>query len=335
MNPIICNNYYEKYMKYKKKYIDYKKKLYTNKNIIGGGINGKITLYRIQNGQEGDFPSFIQDQNVVNLDEYSNLDDLYEMMSKFTFYIKLETICDGKVCVIYYRIGSIVGSGATSFAFRIEQIIPHLLSDVNNNFIIKFNREKGKEKNSNEGQQLDNFNVLPRIKALYQGTGIIDFAIFNFLGDDLENFLKAHTSISPTDQLSLIRQLHEQLYAMNSNKPKQFHNDVKLANIVVIQSNPPNPTFQLSLIDYGLATVNMSQFGTAYTTCMIGCLRFCLQKYEKSKSLPFNKDSLIKLTQRLYRIRDSLDSYSTDYVGFFNVVICLIGDTDVLNDIYI
>jgi hypothetical protein len=77
--------------------------------------------------------------------------------------------------------------------------------------------------------------------------------------------------------------------------------------------------YELSLIDYGLLTKGESNKGTFQSMCIYGCARF-LYDIEKVD---------IRVILPLFR------STSTDYVGFFHVVVFLLNPTYRPFDIYI
>lgn len=219
-----------------------------------------------------------------------------------------------------YQIIEIAGSGTTGIVYKIKQIEPLLSPGSNNSFAIKLTAydPKHEPENRNEGINIDYIPVKDRVKAIYQGlTGVIDFAIYKYLGEDLINFLR---TIDLTGEMlsSLIRQLHEQLYALNSNDT--YHNDVKMENIVVL-STDVSSNLELSLIDYGLYE-HYSNKGTSYSMCIRGCAKFLLG------SKPPLAEDLKKLVNELLK-----KATSTDYVGFFNVIISLLNPSSAF-DIY-
>ena len=298
-------NYYDKYIKYKNKYTQYKKQIYCNENIIGGGIAGHISFCTVEHLPILPVPV----PNIMSLND--------------THYIKLTVVGTGYK---YYRIIRKAGEGFTSIVYLIQE-------QEQEHFVIKFNKLENFD-NDKEGLATDILHIPARIKALYQGRLDVDFVIFNFLGIDLLLFLKNHTDISPLNQLSLIRQLHEQLYELNKNT--QFHNDVRCQNIVVNPNpdpvpNPvsdpvsnPNISYILSLIDYGRYCGGASNGGSFISMCMQGCAQRCIE------ILP------IMLKHELYYIKKVQSSLvSTDYVGFYNFVIDLICKSQISYDIYI
>lgn len=301
-------NYYDKYIKYKNKYTQYKKQIYCNENMTGGGIPGSISFCTESHEPIHPIP------NILSLDA--------------TIYIKLTVVdSDDK----YYKIIRKAGEGSTGFVYLIEEQQLQPPSQPPPQFVIKFNKinrdnedyEIHKHDNSKEGEKTERLSIPDHIKALYQGTIEVDFVIYNFLGVDLLPFLQDHPDISSSNQLSLIRQLHEQLYTLNTMN--QFHNDVKCSNIVVSPNPSPNPNllYQLSLIDYGIYTSPYSRKGASISMCMRGCAQFCMDL------LPSDKISVSPIIQN---VRDF--SLSTDYVGFFNFVINLICKSEMSYYIY-
>jgi hypothetical protein len=105
--------------------------------------------------------------------------------------------------------------------------------------------------------------------------------------------------------MSLIEQLHTQLHTLNHNK--QFHNDVKINNIVMRKITDLDK-YELSLIDYGALTTDESNMGTFQSMCIRGCAQYLHREYPS-----FDE-----------RVRSLYISTSTDYVGFFHVVIFLL-----------
>jgi hypothetical protein len=275
-------------MKYKKKYIDYKNNLLAlsgKKNaLIGGGIDAQIAF----------------------------LDGIF---------IRVSYNDKSGPKVVKYRIIKKVGSGVSGTVYSLEQIEPHLPPGSNNSFVIKLTMlvdDKVHGYNKQEGYSLDFLKVEERVKAIYQGrNGIIDFAIYKYLGENLESFFKK-SDITGKTLLSLIQQLHTQLYTLNSNDT--FHNDVKMQNIVV---HEVSGNLELSLIDYGNLTRTHSQRGTTHSMCIRGCAEFLL-----GSKPPLNAE-LQQLVRALLP-----KATSTDYVGFFNVIICMLNSTFCAWDIY-
>lgn len=127
----------------------------------------------------------------------------------------------------------------------------------------------------------------------------------------METFLKKG-GITRKTLSSLIQQLHDQLYKLNHSNA--FHNDVKKENIVV-RSTDAHGNLELSLIDYGLYTPVTSDMGSYYSMCISGCAKFFL-------SIEFPK--INKNLKKLRNLIDKIKATNTDYVGFFNVIICLL-----------
>jgi hypothetical protein len=201
-------NYYDKYMKYKTKYIEYKNKLMVANGkkrdgrgrsalvgdscedaIVGGGIQADIA-----------FLSSIKPETILPI---TNITDI---TSKKPLYIKI-MVSDEPVRV--YEVVEQVGKGTTGTVFKIipQQTEPGI-------FVIKLSILKSDSDdafNKEEGKIIDELPVPPRVKALFQGkTGNIDFAIFNYMGQDLKTFLRYNSrTITPTKILSLIKQLHK------------------------------------------------------------------------------------------------------------------------------
>ena len=312
--PKLCN-YYEKYMKYKKKYIDYKNNLLAlsgkKSALIGGGIDAQIA-----------FLDSVDDPLPDEFIKYYIIDNNW---LSYPIVVKYFDSTDKKQKVVRYRIIEKAGSGATGAVFKLQQIEPPLPPPPpgsNNSFAIKLtilkvddvdDAEK-KAKNKKEGENIDILQVEERVKAIYQGrTGNIDFAIYNYLGENLETFFKKG-GITKETKLSLIRQLHDQLYRLN--RSNSFHNDVKTENIVVLSTVAPG-NLELSLIDYGLYTHGISKMGTFYSMCIHGCAHYYLDI--KFTTIDENLKKLIKIIKKIKE-----NATSTDYVGFFNVIICLL-----------
>jgi serine/threonine protein kinase len=285
-------NYYDKYIKYKKKYIDYKNKLLDMK---GGGINSNILFYTVRDGSSENVSStelttFFNDNNISKL----HIKILYEKNTKF----------------IAYRFIDKVGSGSYSNVYQIEQVEP-VPEPGSQNFVIKLNTD-GKEENMDEGLTIDMLNVSSSVKAIFQGEAEdnenIFYAIYNYLGQNLRIFFGNPANlVGLTDKqyMSLIEQLHIQLYAINSKN--QFHNDVKIENIVM-RKMTGSDEYELSLIDYGILTFTKSNRGTFQSMYIRGCAQYL------SELNP----------QVFYKVKPLLVSTSTDYVGFFHVVIFLL-----------
>jgi serine/threonine protein kinase len=288
-------NYYDKYIKYKKKYIDYKNKLLDMK---GGGINANIHFYTFRdNGSE---------RNVNN----NRMSFLLNSTFIFNLYIKITYIdIEGNEHSVKYRFIKKVGHGAYGDVYRIRQVDP-VPEPGSPNFVIKLNI-KGETDNMKEGEAIDRLNVSPSVKAIFQGkTGDIVYAIYNYLGQDLNTFFSNPVNLIGFTQehtMSLIEQLHTQLHTLNSNR--QYHNDVKIDNIVM-RKTTDRDKYELSLIDYGLITRDNSDKGSLLSMCIRGCATF-LRKTDSLHPAPFRSIPLF-------------NSISTDYVGFFYVVIFLL-----------
>lgn len=313
-------NYYEKYKKYKKKYIDYKNNLLTlsrkKSALIGGGLDAQISFFDVENNQN-------LSQDFVK----AWIKNLNGIVKPFHINIKYTDTTDKTEKVVKYKIIEKAGGGIYGTVYKLEQIESQPGS--NNSFAIKLtmlNQSDDLAENKKEGTIIDTLDVEERIKAIYQGrTDNIDFAIYNYLGDNLETFLKKY-SITGKTLLSLIKQLHIQLYKLNSKY--HFHSDVKIENIVVrsTDASMTHDDFELSLIDYGLFKKDTSNYGTTHSMCIYGCAYFLLEKSLLENSLTENLKQLVE--QLLPK------ATSTDYVGFFNVIICMLISTFCAWNIY-
>jgi serine/threonine protein kinase len=336
-------NYYDKYMKYKTKYIEYKNKLIIvngkkrggssegRSMLVGGGLNASIAFF-------SNNTFFANDSNVkTNIDHHIRLFYITNKNPQYTIYIIVTYILDNNAHIITYKIIKKVGSGTSGTVYKLEQIQPSPQSSLNN-FVIKLNvldKVEGKlTEIDKEGQYTDKLQIPYRSKALFQGnTCNIDFAIFNYLGQDLGTFLSKNSkSMTAEIILSLIKQLHEQLYSLNSNN--YFHNDVKMQNIVVqkvskINEETKTEYFEYvpSIIDYGLVTVNTSQMGTIESMCLYGCASFLLEKITEEE------DEERKLLVAKLTLLQTI-TVSSDYVGFFNIIICLLNPNYCAYNIY-
>jgi serine/threonine protein kinase len=310
-------NYYDKYMKYKTKYIEYKNKLLVvngkkrgggRSTMVGGGIDARIAFYTMggfldNNFVKNDIDTIIIDHPVYLIVTYIDSDNAY---------------------IIKYKIIEKVGSGTSGTVYKLEQIQPQQPQSSLNNFVIKLkvlDKDEGKLTDiQEEGINTDKIHVPPRVKALFQGnTCNIDFAIFNYLGEDLKTVLRDNSStMTEMTILSLITQLHEQLYQLN--KSSSFHNDVKMQNIVV---QPTSSTYELSLIDYGIYTYSSSNKGSIESMCIHGCAQFYIDSIGQSYT------DKLKIIRKFKSI-----AVSSDYVGFFNIIICLLSPNFCAYDIY-
>jgi hypothetical protein len=310
-------NYYDKYIKYKKKYIDYKNKLL---DIKGGGINSSIRFYTVGDGgseqsvSSTELPSFLNGNNISRL------------------HIKILYIHEDKLKFIAYRFIKKVGSGSYGDVYQIEQVEP-VPQPGSPNFVIKLNiKKRDKKYNMVEGETIDGLKVSPSVKAIFQGwVGNIDYAIYNYLGQNLHTFFSKWENLKDFTQeqyRSLIEQLHTQLYALNSNR--QYHNDVKIDNIVMCKTTSSDDyelslidyklsliDYKLSLIDYGLLTRDNSDKGSFHSMCIRGCAQYL------SIDIPFFNQA-----------NSLFISTSTDYVGFFHVVVFLLNPTYKHSEIY-
>jgi serine/threonine protein kinase len=326
------HNYYEKYMKYKTKYIEYKNKLIVvngkkrggssegRSTMVGGGIDARIAFY-VGGG--------ILDDDYVkkDIDEIMEDNDVYLIVT----YVDL----DNNAHIIKYKIIEKVGSGTSGTVYKLEQIQqpqqPQQPQSSVNNVVIKFkvlDKDEGKlTDNEKEGKNTDKLQIPERTKALFQGnTCNIDFAIFNYLGKDLKTFLSENSSSMTAEIiLSLITQLHDQLYQLNISN--SFHNDVKMQNIVV---QPKSSTYELSLIDYGHYTHKFSNKGSIESMCIYGCAQFYIDSVDSVDSM-FGQPYTNELTT--IRILKQI-AVSSDYVGFFNIIICLLSPNFCAYDIY-
>jgi serine/threonine protein kinase len=315
------HNYYEKYMKYKTKYIEYKNKLMVvngkkrgggRSALVGGGTVARIAFY-VMGG--------ILDNNFVK-------NDIDTIMIEHQVYLIVTYVdLNNNAHIIKYKIIEQVGKGRSGTVYKLEQIQPSPQSSLNN-FVIKLNvldKDEGKDEgkltdNEKEGINTEKLQISERTKALFQGnTCNIDFAIFNYLGKDLKTFLSENSSSMTAEIiLSLITQLHDQLYQLN--KSNSFHNDVKMQNIVV---QPTSSTYELSLIDYGICTHNSSNKGSIESMCIYGCAQFYIDSIGQS------------YTNELTTIRNLKSiAVSSDYVGFFNIIIFLLSPNFCAYDIY-
>jgi serine/threonine protein kinase len=305
-------NYYDKYMKYKTKYIEYKNKLIVVNGkkregrsrcvLNGGGYNANIYFY-----------TDIELRNQVK-----GIKDIKDITNKKSLYIKIVSILP--ICV--YQVIEKVGEGTTGTVFKIKKIVLLPAQSEPEMFVIKLTAgilPGESNQNTLEGLRIDSLPVLPRVKALFQGnTERVDFAIFNYLGQDLDNFLHDNSNtITAPIILSLIKQLHEQLSSLN--KSGNFHNDVKMSNIVV---QPKSPTYELSLIDYGHCTDKSSNSGTTISMCIHGCALYILE-YEIPEIYSTPIQTLLT------------KAVSSDYVGFFNIIICLLSPSNSAYQIYL
>jgi hypothetical protein len=302
------HNYYEKYMKYKTKYIEYKNKLMVvngkkrcnGGGIVGGGLDANIAFYSNE-----------------QLNQPLLINDIKDIINKKSLYIRITSILPS--CV--YKVEEKVGEGISGTVLKIKKIRPLPAQSEPEIFVIKLTiltDSKDNALNKEEGENIDKIHshipyIVPnRVKALFQGkTGKIDFAIFNYLGQDLKTFLRDNSStMTAPIILSLITQLHEQLYILNRNT--FYHNDVKMPNIVVKIDEKTGSNYELSLIDFGIVTYKNSGKGTIESMCLYGCASFLLGVISEEEKL---KTELIKLQSK---------AVSSDYVGFFNIIICLL-----------
>ena len=320
-------NYYEKYMKYKTKYIEYKNNLMvvngkkrgsgSKSTLVGGGLNARIAFFADN--------KFLNNSNVkFDIERFISIN--------YSIYIIVTYILENTAHIITYKIKKKVGSGTSGTVYKLEQIQPSPQSSLNN-FVIKLNvldknegKDEGKDEGKltdidKEGQYTEKLQIPVSSKALFQGnTCNIDFAIFNYLGEDLKTFLSNNSSTMTAEIiLSLITQLHEQLYELN--KSNSFHNDVKMQNIVV---QPISSTYELSLIDYGICTHSSSNKGSIESMCIYGCAQFYM---DSMIGQPYTIES--SPIQNLKSI-----AVSSDYVGFFNIIICLLSPNISAYNIY-
>ena len=93
---------------------------------------------------------------------------------------------------------------------------------------------------------------------------------------------------------------------------------------IVVRSTDASSNLELSLIDYGLYK-DCSERGTYQSMCIQGCARFLLATKDDKQALD---QSLIQLVNELLK-----KATSTDYVGFFNVIISLLNPSSAF-DIY-
>jgi serine/threonine protein kinase len=315
-------------MKYKTKYIEYKNNLLvvngkkrgsgSKSTLVGGGLNASIAFF-------SNNTFFANNSNVkTNIDHHISL---FNITSLNPIYIIVTYILNNTAHIITYKIIKKVGSGTSGTVYKLEQIQPSPQSSLNN-FVIKLNvldKDEGKDESKlteidKEGQNTDKLQILYRSKALFQGnTCNIDFAIFNYLGQDLGTFLSKNSStMTAPIILSLIKQLHEQLYSLNNSS--NFHNDVKMPNIVVKVDEKTGIDYELSLIDFGLVTHKNSGRGTIESMCLYGCASFLLEKITEEEEEEEEEERKI-LVHELKNLQ--LIAVSSDYVGFFNIIICL------------
>jgi hypothetical protein len=133
----------------------------------GGGIHAFIRFYTVLDGSSeqsvssDDLPSFLNGNNISRL------------------HIKISYIHEDKLKFIAYRFIKKVGNGSYGNVYQIEQVEP-VPEPGSPNFVIKLNT-KGETYNMYEGMNIDMLNVLPSVKANFQGMADnIVYAIFIF-----------------------------------------------------------------------------------------------------------------------------------------------------------
>ena len=180
------HNYYEKYMKYKTKYIEYKNKLLV---VNGKKREGGRSMYVLNGGGYNANIQFYTDIRLKN--QVKGITDITDITSKKSLYIKITSILP--FCV--YQFIEKVGEGTTGTVFK---IVPLPAQSEPEMFVIKLTAgilPGEPTENTMEGINIDKIPVPPRVKALFQGnTERVDFAIFNYLGQDLETFLRYNSS---------------------------------------------------------------------------------------------------------------------------------------------
>jgi hypothetical protein len=349
-------NYYDKYMKYKTKYIEYKNKLLVvNGKKRGGSSEGRSML--VGGGKNAGIEFYSDKELTKRLSSITNITDITD---KKPLYIKIMVSYEPQRI---YEVVKQVGKGTIGTVFTIKQIIPQQSEPQqqppSQMFVIKLSILKSVGDNAfnkEEGENIRSLYVPDRVQALFQGkTDNIDFAIFNYLGQDLKTFLRDNSStMNAMTILSLIKRLNNQLHGLNSNN--YFHNDIKMQNIVVqkvIKINETTGTeyfeYVPSIIDYGLVTQNESQMGTTESMCIYGCANFLLYEIEKRKKKEEKEKGREEEEKRkeeeekrkeeqelILQLRLLLKkATSTDYVGFFNIIICLLSFSESAYQIYL
>jgi hypothetical protein len=329
------HNYYEKYMKYKTKYIEYKNNLMVVNGkrggwgaIVGGGKSASIKFL-----------------SSINPEIIHPINEMTDMTIK-PLYIKIMVAQESDRV---YEVVEQVGKGTTGTVFKIKQIIPQQPESEPQQppsqiFVIKLTILKNVNDdahNEMEGINIEQIYVPDRVQALFQGkTDKIDFAIFNYLGQDFKTFLRDYSStMTAKTILLLITRLHNQLYGLN--RRRFFHNDIKMPNIVVNvvtkvdeKTGSESTEYVPSIIDYGCVTSEKSQMGTTESMCLYGCASFLLEEITEEEKKKEKEKEEEKLKTELIKLQSKAKAVSSDYVGFFNIIICLLSPNYYAYQIY-
>jgi hypothetical protein len=276
---------------------------------------------------------------LVKLMNYNNDVKVYNEQKELTigeviklFVVPESEIIIGKYIVIKvndiivkkYRILRFLEKGKTNKAFLISSVeptIPSVLTDPiklkeivdNDLFVLKISTDTV----DREGEKLDKISKFleKRVLALFQGTSVLSFGIYNYLGNNLSICLSEDSVNIRKNAKHLLLQLHTQISKLNMNNI--FHNDLKNDNITVNKLK----NYELTVIDFGNGSIGTSYNGSLNTMCTHGIIQYLLQHDKSSAYVETLKTIFISFR-------------SSDYVGFFYVFIDIICAKSILFSIY-
>ena len=282
-------SYREKYIKYKNKYLILKN------NFLGAGENGRIEFFKALKTnplktnplEKKKLPvtidSIIDKDNPYKL-FLNSLIDLSDSSSDKSLFIVL-TKDNGEQ--VQFQIERYLNKGGNSMVFKTVD-----------NKIIKISLYTGSKLNY-EGKITEELEIEPIMKALYQGNSEIDFVIYNYLGEPVQDVIKKKNDLSFL--FHIFNNLFIQIDKLNSRG--YFHNDIKIQNSVILEDN-------IYLIDFELIQ-KFSYKGSYQSLCLCGCVINIFNNFR-------SKYDELKI--------DSFSQYlvNTDIIGFFNFIInCL------------
>jgi serine/threonine protein kinase len=273
-------SYREKYIKYKNKYLILKN------NFLGAGENGRIEFFI---ALKSNLLEKTKIQVTIDSSQVSN--DVYKQ-----FLNSLKSIIENSTELLFIILTKDDG---TRIEFQIEKYLSEgtngMVFKTIDNKIIKISLNKNSRLNY-EGKITEELEIEPVMKALYQGNEEISFVIYNYLGEPTQDVIKKRNDLGFL--FHIFNNLFIQIDKLNSRG--YFHNDIKIANSVIIENN-------IYLIDFEL-TQTISFIGSYESLCLFGCVNNIFNNFR------YKYDEL--------KINEIVQYFNnTDIVAFFNFLI--------------